>query len=51
MEPDNIIKTPSDDFVLIAADGDIHSSSRRFNHHGQKLLAKRGRAERTKLIW
>jgi hypothetical protein len=40
MEPDNVIKAPSYDFALVAADGDIHSGPRRCNNHGQKLLAK-----------
>jgi len=40
MEPDDVKKTPSYDFVLVAADGDIYSGPRRFNDHGQELLAK-----------
>jgi hypothetical protein len=39
MEFDDVKKTPSHDFALVAADGDIYSGPRRFNDHGQKLLA------------
>jgi hypothetical protein len=39
MEADDVKKTPSYDFVRVAADGDIYSGPRRFNDHGQKLLA------------
>jgi hypothetical protein len=39
MEPDDVKKTPSHDFVLVAADGDIYGGPRRFDDHGQKLLA------------
>ena len=36
---DDVKETPSYDFVLVAADGDIDSSPGRFNDHRQKLLA------------
>jgi hypothetical protein len=39
MELDDVKKAPSHDFALVAADGDIYSGPRRFNDHGQKLLA------------
>jgi hypothetical protein len=38
-EPDDVEKTPLYDFVPGAADGDIYGGPRRFNDHGQKLLA------------
>jgi hypothetical protein len=48
MEPDNVDETPSQDFTLAAAGGDICDGPRGLDNHGQELLAERGQAKRTK---
>jgi hypothetical protein len=40
MEPENLNKTPSYDFALVAANGDIWNSQRGLYNHGQELLAE-----------
>jgi hypothetical protein len=40
MEPDHAKETPSQDFTLAAADGDICDGLRGFDDHGQELLAE-----------
>jgi hypothetical protein len=40
MEPDNVNQTPSYDFTVAAAGGDICNSPRGFDNHGQELLAE-----------
>ena len=47
MEPDHVDETPSQDFALVAAVGDICDGPRGLDDHGQELLAERGQAERT----
>jgi hypothetical protein len=46
MEPDHVNKTPSHDFTLAAAGGNICDGPRRLDDHGQELLAERGQAKR-----
>jgi hypothetical protein len=45
-EPDNVNETPSLNFAVAAAGGDIGNRPRGLDHFGQKLLAKRGQAGR-----
>jgi hypothetical protein len=40
MEPDHVKETPSQDFALAAADGDICNGLRGLDHLGQELLAE-----------
>ena len=46
MEPDHVYETPSHDFTLVAAGGDICDSPCGLDNHRQELLAERGQAER-----
>ena len=46
MEPDHVNETPSHDFTLVAAGGDVGNGLRRLDDLGQELLAQRGQAER-----
>jgi hypothetical protein len=47
LEPDHVNETPSQDFTLAAADGDICDGLRGLDDHGQELLAECGQADRT----
>ena len=47
MEPDHVKETPSRDFTVAAADGDICYGLRGLDDHRQELLAERGQAKRT----
>src|SRR6267143_6827771 len=47
MEPDHVNETPSHDFPVAAAGGDLCNGPRRLDHLGQELLAERGQAERS----
>jgi hypothetical protein len=40
MEPDNVSQTPSYDFAVAAAGGDIRNGPRGLDDHGQELLAE-----------
>jgi hypothetical protein len=40
MEPDHVNKTPSQDFTLAAAGGDVCDGLRGFDDYGQELLAE-----------
>jgi len=40
MEPDHVNETPSYDFPLAAAGGDLCNGSRGLDHLGQELLAE-----------
>jgi hypothetical protein len=51
MEPDYVKETSTHDFAVVAAGGNICNGPRRFDDHGQELLAERGQAERTKQNW
>src|ERR1700751_694262 len=46
MEPDHVSQTPSYDFAVAAAGGDIRNGPRGLDNHGQELLAERGQAKR-----
>jgi hypothetical protein len=47
-EPDNVNETPSLDFAVAAAGGDISDRPCGLDHYGQELLAKRGQAGRAR---
>jgi hypothetical protein len=46
MEPDNVNQTPSYDFAVAAAGGDIRNGPSGLDDHRQELLAERGQAKR-----
>jgi len=45
-EPDNVNETPTFNFAVAAAGGDIGNRPRGLNHYGQELLAERSEAGR-----
>ena len=51
MEPDHVKETPSQDFTVAAADGDIRHGLCGLDDFGQELLAERGQAERANQNW